>query len=765
MKFLKQFIDIPLILVKELMTLLKKNKILAIILLVAALLRFTGTNPGYNQFHADEGITYSAAVSMIKNGNLDPLRYDYPALVPEINYLFFNIIFIPLRWVQFYATHILDIVDGLINFPLQKLEANTIFQTYVLGERNLNALIWGRYVTALFSLGNVFLIYLLTKKLFEKKLPKESKYLGLLAAFLLAFNYKHVINSHIGLPDVYNGFFVLLALLSSLNLWNKPTLKNYLVTGVLVGMSFSIKYQIFTIFPLLLTHIYVSIEKGVSLKKLLNPAFFFSLLTAGLIAIILNPYFFVHFEKAVQIVKGVSLKYGMGSKQLNLYPFSYFYHIDYGPFEFILIFAGLFWALLKFKKETLLLLSFLIPFMFVMIYYSNGGFYIRNFITTTPILMIFAALAIWGIYKFISKFFNKQIGLTTLFIILPLIIFIPARNSIISSLSYTQPWGYDIMRPWVEENLPKDVTIASHPFDAVNLKIKNNRTEFENAGAFSLAEHIENKASYLILDLNWVGYPFYFWMSYGIEDLPLYWNKPLDIMRNMYHGLATEELFRYQVHAVTKPWQAPDTHILIVKFPEWETTDFLQIKKFEFNKSLEDWSARGLINAEDNPFQFDANNGYDSKGSIVFNPIGTKFPIVRISSPKVMVKEGYLYKIEGQLKTDKKLESREREGFLRVDFYSDDADLEKVGMISSVSSRIYGTDDWIKKEVTERAPKGAKFMNISFQTHITTKTTIWLDDVLIKQSKTQVEDITTKPPYDIKPMDLNYVYPNSHGNL
>ena len=88
-----------------------------------------------------------------------------------------------------------------------------------------------------------------------------------------------------------------------------------------------------------------------------------------------------------------------------------------------------------------------------------------------------------------------------------------------------------------------------------------------------------------------------------------------------------------------------------------------------------------------------------------------------------------------------------------------------MGIISSVSSRVYGTDDWFKKEVTERAPEGSKYMIVSFQTANSTRIKIWLDDLKIEESISGVEDVAQKPPYDLKPIDLNYVYPNSQSNL
>ena len=745
-----------------------QNKLLSLILIIAAILRFVGTNPGYNPYHADEGISYSAASSMIKNGNLDPLRYDYPALVPLVNYLFFKFLFIPIRWTQYYLTHITDIIDGVVHIPIAPLEAKKIFQVYILGERERNALFWGRYVTALVSLLNVFLTYLLAKRLFNKQsLPADTgKNIGLIAAFLLTFNFKHVQNSHIGLPDIYNAFFLLVALLTMNRLWLKPTLKNYLISGIAVGLSFSVKYQIFAIFPLILVHFSNAVKDyKINYKKLLSPFLFLVFLMIPVMFALINPYFLLHFEKAIKTIQGVSIKYGMGTNRLNLYPFSYFYHIDYGFVEFFAIPIGLLISLKKFRRQTFLLLSFLAPYLFVLLYYSSGGFYVRNFITVTPFFLMFASTAIWFLY---INFFKKLNGLFARLLLIALLVvsvFIPGKNAIINSYYYTKPWGYDIMRPWIQQNLPSDIIIASHPFDAANLHIKNKRTEFEIAGAYSLAEHKENGASFALLDLNWAGIPFYFWMSYGFDDLHLYWDKPVDIMRSMFHGIATEEFFRYQIHAVTKPWQAPDTHLLVIKFPDWPKVDMSDKVSFHFNEDLNGWKIYGRMNQSDFPYQFDPKIGRSSKGSLVFFPFGAKFPITRITSPLIDVEEGHLYEIEGFLKTEKELETREREGFLRVDFYGQNPDLEKVGMIASVSSRVYGTSDWVKKSLIERAPKGSKYLTVSFQMYVTTRTKIWLDDVTIKQSKEVVEDITAKPPYKIRDIDLNYVYPNSHGNL
>ena len=82
--------------------------IFGIILIIAVILRFTGINPGYPPYHSDEGISYSAASSMIVNGNLDPLRYDYPVMTPLTNYISYQAIFIPVEWAKFLIRNILN---------------------------------------------------------------------------------------------------------------------------------------------------------------------------------------------------------------------------------------------------------------------------------------------------------------------------------------------------------------------------------------------------------------------------------------------------------------------------------------------------------------------------------------------------------------------------------------------------------------------------------------------------------------------------------
>src|SRR3989344_8155263 len=237
----------------------KKNYLLTGIMVLAIVLRFIAVNPGFNLYHGDESAIVGGALKMLRKSSYDPGRYDYPATTMTINLLGYKLFFIPREWASYYLKNLGKVVDGTLSlFPI-RLEKNKLFELYILGERAENATFWSRYITALFGVGTVFLTYLLGKKLFSREV-------GLLAALFLTFNYRNVVNSHLALPDIYNAFFVLLSLLASWGLIKKPTTLSYFLAGLSAGLSFSIKYQVFGIFPFVLAHLFLVFEKSFNMR-------------------------------------------------------------------------------------------------------------------------------------------------------------------------------------------------------------------------------------------------------------------------------------------------------------------------------------------------------------------------------------------------------------------------------------------------------------------------------------------------------------------
>ncbi len=736
---------------------MRKNYIFFGIILLASLLRVIGTNPGYNKYHADEPILYGTAIDMVTRGNIDPNRFDYPAGTIFINFVFFKFLFIPLSYLKYFAVNILNLVDGLVQLPKSSIEWERILRLEIIGTKVFYPLFWGRYIVSLFSIGSVVLIYIFSRKVFNN-------FIGLLSAFLLTVNFRQVMAAHMNLPDPYNAFFLILSLYFTYRMWKKPTTVNYLYAGLCAGASFSMKYQIFSFLPIIFAHLdLLIVNKNIKLGQLISRKVFILGFSVLIVFVLLNPYFFIHFESAKMWTSAVSARYAMGVNKLNFFPFSYLYHYDYGPIEFVLVVLGMIVSIIKYPKRFLFLLTIILPFFFVFTYFSAGGFYVRNFVTITPFLLIFASIFIYHFYELLRIRFNDFFSKIVLVFLIGLTVFVPFRNSLLNTYYYTKEWGYYVLSDWLNKNLDPNSVVAANPFDPPTGAPVMIKTEFELSGSYSMSEHRDDGAKYSILNSDWAANLFFFWMSYGYKDLAKYWNKPMYILRNTFYGLSIEELMRYQVFSTFKPWQAPDEALVFSKFPDWGKVDFGIKEKFEFSEGLSGWTVVDKENY-DSDFVWDSASGNKNKGSILFLSSGSPYSIVRIRSNLISVKPGYLYKVDGFIRSDNEFSAKQRNGFLRIDYWSDD-DLTKMPIYSAISSRLFGTIKWNLKSVYERAPENSKYLTISFQMADNLTSKMWLDDVILSESKKDVDDITSSSPYNKQKIDLDLFYTNSHGNL
>ena len=405
---------------------------------------------------------------------------------------------------------------------------------------------------------------------------------------------------------------------------------------------------------------------------------------------ILNPYFFIKYEEALRWISSVSSKYGFGVFKLNLYPLSYEFHYDWGPVISILFLVGVVIAFKKYFHQTFVLLSLMIPFFFVFLYYTNGGFYTRNFITITPFVLLITAVGISVLSEKLPKWIFTFVLLAA--------VFVPARNAITSSYFYTKDWNYRVLSKWLWKNITPDMTVASHPFDPPTGAPAFKRTEFEISGSYSMPEHLENGAQYGIINTGWAGNPFYGWMKGYV------WNKPLERLRNTFHGLAIEELLNYRIFVVSKPWQSPDNGLIVVKIPIWPKVEFRTI---------------------------------DNKSKI---------------------KGGHLYRITGDLKSSRLLGERERDGFIRAKF--------SPGDWNAVSSRVWDSTDWNKKIIITRAPDIATDLDITLQIENKASGVSYeMENLKVEESVDKVADLTLNLPYIKDEIYPDLLYPNSHGNL
>jgi len=544
----------------------KNNLFLILILVVAAFLRFGAAYPGHPPYHSDEGISYSQGITIIRKRTLDAngyrLHYAYPGVVPISNAFSFLFIFLPLAWEWFFITNLGNIVDGVLALPLSQTDFERVFQLDILGVREINVLTWGRLTTAAVGVGVVFLGYALAKKVFGVRV-------GLISAALIAVNFRQVLNSTIGLPDIYNSFFLLLSLLATYNLFNAPTRRNYLIAGILAGVSFSTKFHLYAFAAIAFVHSYHFVKtKNLELRKL-----FMAALASVFIVLVLNPFHFVNFEETLRQLEDVSKKYRVGKLYFEAYPFSYLFNFGLGRITSFLILAGMALAFLKDFVKASYLLVVMAFFFFVITYYTGGGFYTRNFVTITPLLLIFAGYFLGRLFSF------GRIGVAVAIVFLVVAGYENLSNSYHVYAGYSQKWNFQVLSDWVEKNIPESARVAAH--SSVPLPVRDvERLTYEEAESFSIEEFRESGAEFAIANLDWATNSFYWWMTRRDKDFFKYWNKPVEELESSHQAMSLRELGDYAVFSVINPWQSPDSNFIAAVIPEFEFSAVRSVEYF-----------------------------------------------------------------------------------------------------------------------------------------------------------------------------------------
>lgn len=563
------------------------HRLLLLILLAAALLRFIGTSPGYPPIHTDEGITHYQGLAIILNKSFNPVHNDtatkfvylvYPILVPVMNALFYLFVFIPIYTLTYLIFHVDDLPRLLQANPDQIW---SIISINIFGPSKINVVFWGRYVTALFGTGVVLMTYLAGKQLFR------STSIGLLASLFVAVNYRQVLNSHIGLPDIYNAFFLLLAIFCIYRLLDQPKRLNYLLTGVTVALSFSTKFFFYIFPPLVLIIIYqfYKLEKRITfveiVKFLLKSNYLLMFgVTLGVI-MAFGIYQVIYLPQTLDQLNYLSLRNKVDTNSLNVFAISYLYHIIFGPPLFILIILGFVIGLFRRFFITCFLLSILLPFFWFMLYYSQAGSSTRNFVTVTPLMLFFSAYAIYSIWYFLARY-SKLLSIFFVAFILAVTLVNPVKNSIIVPLEYSKPWNYKEVQLWLSKNIPRKAVVltdASMVLPQKNLQI----VKAKSIEDYSLSQLQKNGIEWVVLDADWFSGNFLWWMQVDKKNGFKYWLKPTDLMLNDPIAKVILKLKDYIVFEALNPWQAPDHNYLVIKVPSKLKTDDPQPINSKFN--------------------------------------------------------------------------------------------------------------------------------------------------------------------------------------
>ena len=191
---------------------------LAIVLIIALVLRFVGINHGFPFiFHPDEPALVRAALELRFYPN--PGHFDWPHLYMYLNY-----------FLYMGFAYIRNLV-GVFGF---KDTLNTLLP--IIWDDTLIYYLLTRMFSALLGVLTVIPIYLATRNTFGKRI-------GLIAALSFAVIPYHMWSSHYALIDVPMLFFVAWGVYFSLAVLKRSNTNDYAGAGFYIGLAASTKYN------------------------------------------------------------------------------------------------------------------------------------------------------------------------------------------------------------------------------------------------------------------------------------------------------------------------------------------------------------------------------------------------------------------------------------------------------------------------------------------------------------------------------------------
>jgi YYY domain-containing protein len=195
------------------------NTVLILVLLVAALLRFTGLNwdEGHH-LHPDERFLSTVTNDLFWPENLSNyFNPDISTLSPYSN---------PNMGLYVYGM----LPVYIVKWVAIQLDKNNYDQITLVG----------RAMSGLFDIGSIFLLFLIAKKLYGKKV-------GLLAAVLLSFSVLNIQLSHFYTVDTFANLFILATIYFLLRGQESGRWIDYVLTGLMFGLGLASKLSVFTL--------------------------------------------------------------------------------------------------------------------------------------------------------------------------------------------------------------------------------------------------------------------------------------------------------------------------------------------------------------------------------------------------------------------------------------------------------------------------------------------------------------------------------------
>lgn len=402
----------------------KKNFALISILIIAFLLRLWGIDYGLPYFFiGDEQPLVFGALKMAQLKTLLPVLHPaefrplyYPPLMPYFNLIFLSP-FLLIKYLIGSWQNLTDFSNDLILNPGFVWLVARIFNLFI-------------------SLAGIYLLYLISRKLFNRKT-------ALFSALFLCLSFFHLQLSHFTRHWIPAVFFVYLVVLFAFYIKDSPQKKYYLWAGLAAGLAFGVSY--ITIIALALVLLVYFLLRGISFKQALKDKnLWLMLIVFGILAVV---FVLLHPQEFFRIAFGEDST-ATQTKTLVDYFGSFRYYFKTMLFyEPVILFFGLlgwliFW--LKSKKQALIFLLW--PIIYISILYFFFHHESRYIILILP---WFCLLAGYGLSLLLEKI-KKPLWIA---LVILLVFIYPLTITLKYDYLLSQPDTRLLAKDWVDKNI------------------------------------------------------------------------------------------------------------------------------------------------------------------------------------------------------------------------------------------------------------------------------------------------------------------------
>lgn len=468
----------------------KSTSILFIaILLMSLAIRLWGNGFGLPlEFHVDE-VQYVRQAAKMGSIGLEPTWWNNPPFFKYILFLGYGALYVLGRLFGWYTS--------IESFGVHhSLDPSLLY-------------LLGRTISAVFSTLNVLIVYLIGRDAYNQRV-------GLLSSIFLAFSFITVRQAHFAVNDEAASFWMLIALLASIQIIRSGTLTWYIVGGIATGLGFATKYSAITaLVPLTFAHF---LCQGFNYRSLAMRKLLIIYVITILSAVLASPYFVItpidvfheiryHFYLAGQA--------GFKGWQIDNAE-SYIYYIKtliwgFGWGLTLLSIFGLIYALWRHNHYDIVLIS--LPLTIYFIISREQMSFARFILPAVPPLLILGSSSLDNVNQRFMK--SKMYSRGIIIIIIVILIIQPLINSLRFDYLLTRTDTRVLAKDWIENNIPENAQIAqdwlfhSVPLSTSETPIAKSEHQFRvtYVGGTGLPDHsidwyIEHGYDYVITTSN-----------------------------------------------------------------------------------------------------------------------------------------------------------------------------------------------------------------------------------------------------------------------